>query len=299
MALTKHANGRDWWIIIEDYLTNNHRIYLLDTSGIRLFSTQELGVEADSFDWTGNSLFTPNGEMFIKYLRGYQIQVFDFDRCQGTLSNPRTVVNEKALYKDACFSSVSPNNRFLYLISDSTIWQYDLLASDIKGSETVVGEWDGFYFENRLTTAFNQSSLAMDGKIYVSCRSSSIYLHVINNPNEKGAGCNFELRQVELPAFMFGNLPTPPNYNLLSKKGSACDTLVLNSVVNSIRGDEIGLYPNPIGTYFRIDMVGNTLRDYQGNDPNYYDLSGIPPGVYMVHINGNGRSVIRKIVVGE
>ncbi|MFN8279865.1 MAG: hypothetical protein U0V49_06230 [Saprospiraceae bacterium] len=62
MAMTKHANGRDWWIITEDYLTNNHNIYLLDTSGIRLFARQRIGLPADSIDWTGNSTFTPNGE---------------------------------------------------------------------------------------------------------------------------------------------------------------------------------------------------------------------------------------------
>jgi len=310
MALTKHANGRDWWIIIEDYLSNNHRIYLLDTSGVRLYSSQMIGVPADSFDWTGNSLFTPNGEMFIKYLRGYQIQIFDFDRCHGILSNPRIVVNEKALFKDYCYMAISPNSQFLYLNSDSLIWQYDLLASDIKSSESIVGEWDGFVFENRLTTAFNQLSLATDGKIYVSCRSSSIYLHVINNPNEKGTKCDFQLRQVELPAFMFGNLPTPPNYNLSSKKFSSCDTLLMSNSGNYTVDDGISIFPNPVSSYFSIspnfhsdfsfrvvDLLGNTLKMFRSNNFNFYDLSDIPPGIYLVHIMSKQQETIRKIVV--
>ena len=310
MALTKHANGRDWWIIIEDYLSNNHKIYLLDTSGVRLYSSQMIGDRADSFDWTGNSLFTPNGEMFIKYLRGYQIQIFDFDRCLGMLSNPRMVINETALLKDACFFSISPNNRFLYLNSDSVIWQYDLLASDIKSSESIVGEWDGYSFENRLTTAFFQSSLAMDGKIYFSCRSSSIYLHVINNPNEKGTKCDFQLRQVELPAFMFGNLPTPPNYNLSSKKLSPCDTLLLSNSGNYTVDDGISIFPNPVSSYFSIspnfhsdftfkvvDLLGNTLKMFRSNNFNIYDLSDIPPGIYLVHIRSKQQETIRKILV--
>lgn len=310
MSFTKHANGRDWWIIIEDYLSNNHRVYLFDTSGIRLYSNQKIGVPADSFDWTGNSLFTPNGEMFIKYLRGYQIQIFDFDRCLGILSNPRIVINKQTLFKDACFFSVSPNSRFLYLNSDSVIWQYDLLASDIKSSETIVGEWDGYFFENRLTTAFFQSSLAMDGKIYVSCRSSGIYLHVINNPNEKGLNCNFQLRQIELPAFMYGSLPKPPNYNLLAKKLSKCDTLLANININYNLYDGFNIYPNPIKTYFQIgsnfqsdynikifDLIGNTVKCYKNNYLNHYDLSDIPPGIYFIQIRTNHRDYIKKIII--
>lgn len=194
MACTKHANGRDWWIIIEDYLTNNHRIFLFDPSGIHLYRTQQIGEIADSLDATGNSNFTPDGSKFIKYLRGYQIQVFDFDRCSGILSNAKTINNELALNSDFCYLAISSNSRFLYFNCDSLIWQYDLYANDLKQTETLVGVWDGFYFKDQLSTAFNQMSLAEDGKIYVSCRSSTNLIHVINNPNEKGLNCNFILR---------------------------------------------------------------------------------------------------------
>lgn len=308
MAVTKHANGRDWWIIMEDYLSNNHRVYLFDTSGIRLYSNQKIGVPADSFDWTGNSIFTPDGEMFIKYLRGYQIQIFDFDRCLGILSNPRIVINKSTLFKDACYLSVSPNNQFLYLNSDSIIWQYDLFAKDINSSETIIGEWDGYLFENKLTTSFFQSSLALDGKIYVSCRSSSIYLHVINNPNEKGLNCNFQLRQVELPAFMYGSLPKPPNYNLFAKKMSTCDTL-LTSTSNNFN-DEISIYPNPVYNYFKIgsdlpsylyvrllDLMGTIVKEYQKNYNNYYDVSDIPAGIYFIQVRLNNRDYLKKIII--
>ncbi|MEP7195180.1 MAG: T9SS type A sorting domain-containing protein [Saprospiraceae bacterium] len=307
MALTKHANGRDWWIITEDFLSNNHNIYLLDTAGIKLYTTQKIGTPTDSFDWTGNSIFTQNGEMFIKYLRGYQIQIFDFDRCSGILSNPKVIINEKGHFKDLCFITVSPNNRFLYLNSDSTIWQYDLFSSDIKNSETVIGEWDGYFFKNRLTTSFNQISLAPDGKIYVSCRSSSIYLHVINNPNEKGLNCDFQLRQEELPAFMFGNLPTPPNYNLTALKMSTCDTLLKN--YNYIN-EEFRIYPNLIDNYFIIDsyshfdyrlrivdMIGNVIKEFKNNNINHYDVSDIPSGIYIIQIEVKDGQYSKKIII--
>ena len=181
-------------------------------------------------------------------------------------------------------------------------------AKDIQSSETIIGEWDGYLFENRLTTSFNQLSLATDGKIYVSCRSSSIYLHVVNNPNEKGLNCNFHLRQIELPAFMFGNLPAPPNYNLLVKTKSSCDTL-LSSSSNNLNV-EISIYPNPVYNYFKIgsdlhsylyvrllDLMGTIVKEYQKNYNNYYDVSDIPAGIYFIQVRLNNRDYLKKIII--
>jgi hypothetical protein len=231
MACVRHANGRDWWIIIEDYLSNIHFIYLLDPTGIHLYRTQKIGIKADPYEWTGNSIFTPDGNKFIKYLRGYQIQIFNFNRCIGELENPQKVINEVGLTSDLNFLAVSPNSRFLYFNSDSLIWQYDLFSNDIKGSEVLVGAWDGYkYLDGKLRTDFYQMALAEDGKIYVSCRSGTIFIHVINNPNEKGTKCNFQLRGVELPALMFGSVPAMPNYKLGPIDQSFCDTLGIDNL---------------------------------------------------------------------
>lgn len=310
MTCTRHANGRDWWIIIEDYLSNNHRVFLFDTSGINLYHTQQIGLIADSIDWSGNSIFTPDGTKFIKYLSGYQIQIFDFNRCSGTLTNARIISNDFAASSDLCFLAISPNSRFLYLNSDSLIWQYDLYANNIKGSETIIGIWDGFIFQGFLNTAFNQMSLAEDGKIYISCRASTNLIHVINNPNEKGVDCKFELRGVEIPAYMFGNFPQSPNYKLGPLFGSLCDSL-RTAVKNVIKFDQedLMIYPNPTSSFLYIhDVKGQLtskvflkLMDLKGEilfSMEYEDLqqeikipiSKFPEGLYFVYLidsNGN------------
>lgn len=260
IACVKHANGRDWWIIIEDYLSNNHRLFLLDPSGIHFHHNQEIGFPADSFSWTGNSLFTPDGTQYIKFLRGYQIQIFDFDRCQGSLSNPRSIINEKTYTKDLCYLEVSPNSRFLYLNSDTTIWQYDLYANDIKSSETVIGVWDGYYFKNVLSTDFFQMSLAPDGKIYLSCRSSTNLAHVIHKPNEKGTKCEFQLRGLELPAYMFGSFPKMPNFRLGALLGSVCDSLTsVNNRFYSI-DENVIVYPNATSSNIVIKDISGKFN---------------------------------------
>lgn len=307
MACTRHANGRDWWIIIEDYLTNNHRIFLLDPNGINLKKNQEIGIVADSFDWTGNALFTPDGGRYIKFLRGYQIQIFDFDRCTGELSNNKVIIDPSTFNKDLCYIEVSPNSRFLYLNSDSLIWQYDLFASDIKSTETIVGAWDGYYFLGLYNTNFNQMSLGNDGKIYISCRSSSNLAHVINNPNEKGANCNFQLRGLEFEAFMLGNFPNLPNYKLGALTGSTCDTIT--SISNKFEENGILIYPNPATSFVIINEIDGIIHssvklqifDINGKicySNEYHNLQKqikiplleFPQGLYLVQIsdiNGN------------
>jgi hypothetical protein len=230
MSCTKQANGRDWWIIIEDYLTNNHKIFMLDPSGIRLFRNQKIGMAGDEYMWTGNSLFSPDGKLFIKYLTAYHIQLFDFDRCSGLLSNPRFIETNYLTRNDFYHLAISPNNRFLYLCNERLIWQYDLFSGNIKNSETVIGVWDGYLFKDKFPTSFFQMSLAADGKIYISCRSGTIYMHVIHKPNEKGSSCQFQLRGIVLPAYMFGSPPIQPNYNLGPVDGSPCDTLGMDNI---------------------------------------------------------------------
>lgn len=311
MACTRHANGRDWWIIIEDYLTSNHKILLLDPAGIHLHKNQSIGPASDEYMWSGNSIFTPNGEKFIKYLSAYHIQIFDFDRCSGELSNPTQVVTDFLSRNDFFHLVVSPNNRFLYTIGDSLIRQYDLLAKYIKNTETVIGIWDGFLFKDKIPTSFYQGSLANDGKIYISCGSSSIYMHVINNPNQAGLKCNFKLRDIELPTYMFGSTPILPNYKLGPKDGSLCDSLGINNVpvaeFNYIRNASTNLqidfrdlsYHEPEEWYWDFGDPNSPMSSSSDTSPVHIFSS---TGIYNVCLtvkNSNGQNVkCKKVQLG-
>lgn len=257
LAYCKHSNGRDWWIIIEEYNSTKHYIYLLDPEGIKLQRTQEIGKVGGLYDWSGNSIFTPDGSKFIKYSFDYSAQIFDFDRCTGELSNPIQLNSyQPSIYKEASIA-VSPNSRFLYVNDYTRIWQFDLQARDIDNSIDTIGYWDGFLFDSIFTTGFYQLALADDGKIYLSCHSGNIYLHVINNPNEKGVSCNFKLRQIELPALMVGGLPFMPNFKLGAMKQSICDSLTSTS--EFINKPSFTIYPNPSTGQLQISYQ-NSLK---------------------------------------
>jgi hypothetical protein len=70
--------------------------------------------------------------------------LYDFDRCNGTLSNrrfiPRITTYGGEVYAGICFS---PNSRYLYCTTDTSVVQYDTYANNIPSSAITVGLWDG------------------------------------------------------------------------------------------------------------------------------------------------------------
>lgn len=314
LAYCRHANSRDWWLVFEKYNSNKHYIYLLDPSGIKLYAEQEIGIVGGQYDWSGNSIFSPDGTKFIKYCFDYGIQQFNFDRCSGTLSNfiqLKTYVDPE--HKEASIA-VSANSRFLYINDYTRIWQYDLEQINVPGFIDTIGFWDGYFIKNVLTTGFYQMALADDGKIYLSCHSGNIYLHCIDKPNEKGLASNFKLRNIELESWMAGGLPIMPNYQLGVVSNSLCDSISYLS-----RHDwttTFKIYPNPTTDeiYFSnadttlfpdliIDIYdglgkkvkSQTLQTSTSQLP--ISLIDLPAALYFMHVSDyKGRSVNRKIV---
>ncbi|MGB5023809.1 MAG: T9SS type A sorting domain-containing protein [Saprospiraceae bacterium] len=314
LAYCRHANGRDWWLVFEKYNSNKHYIYLLDPSGIKLYAEQEIGIIGGKYDWSGNSIFSPDGTMYIKYCFDYGIQLFNFDRCSGSLSNSiqlKTYVNPEL--KEASIA-VSSNSRFLYINDYTRIWQYDLDQINVPGFIDTIGFWDGYFIKDVLTTGFYQMALADDGKIYLSCHSGNIYLHCIDKPNEKGLASDFKLRNIILECWMAGGLPIMPNYQLGPVNNSVCDSL--SYLAKHDWTNTFKIYPNPTTDeiYFSnadttlfpdliIDIYdglgkkvkSQTLQTSTSQLP--ISLIDLPAALYFMHVSDyKGRTVNRKIV---
>lgn len=227
----KHANGRDWWVVVpQAVFTNQHYIGLLSPRGF-VFKTSISGNYIE--DGLGQAVFSPDGTKYIKainvLLKTYpKVQIYDFDRCTGELSNQRTLI-----IKDSTgFSvgvAVSPDSRYLYVTRSRFAYQYDLKASDIAGTETLIAQWDGFVSNNR-AAVFWLSQLAPDGRIYVSSSNTLYHLHYINFPHRRDSiGCQFIQHGIKLPVVHRYDLPNHPNYRLGPLDGSPCDTLGLDN----------------------------------------------------------------------
>jgi PKD domain len=117
----------------------------------------------------------------------------------------------------------------LYAINASYVFQYDLQATDIAASKTLVAEWDGYVHEISFATTFAAAQLAPDGKIYICTAFSTPFLHVIEYPDRKGIACQLRQRAIHLPNYNNYSIPNFPNYRLGPIDGSVCDTLGLDN----------------------------------------------------------------------
>lgn len=272
MTAARHGNGRDWWIIVPRMLKNQYIKLLLTDKGIKGPFFQNIGIKNEAEHGTGQSVYSPDGTKFIHFDRYNDLNIFDFDRCTGELSNFRHILLPTA--RDSFSSTVakypkysvggvavSPSSKYLYVTTQTDVFQYNLNSTNIKESVKLIAEYDLFEHTNGLSTRFFLPQIAPDGKIYINCSSSVPYLHVINNPDEEGLACNLTQHSFRLPTLNAFSIPNFPNFRLGAMKGSDCDTL--NKIATKEIGPDIrfSIYPNPSNGQLTLQYSSeNTLE---------------------------------------
>jgi hypothetical protein len=268
----RHANGRDWWVLVRKFNSNQYYTILATPNEISVKFIQTLP-EPITF-LGGQRNFSPNGEYFASFDNASQLRIYDFDRCTGILSNFRykyiTPLTAGAL-------SFSPNSRFLYVSKMDTLWQFDMQAPDVLNSQTFIGEYDGFIdtllgFGNGFWYHWN----GPDGKIYMSATSTSRVLHVINNPDVAGQACNFQQHAVYFPTFNNGTTPTYANLNLFEVPNSVCDSLDVGSDEMSIKNEELKIMPNPSDGDFSLQFKAQNISGtFESSDISFKFVLGL------------------------
>jgi PKD repeat protein len=242
LTAVRHANGRDWWLLVFEFRSPRLYRILVTEQGISLDGEQVIDVPV--YNHFGQNVFTPDGEKFIITPENYDaqnrywIEIFDFDRCTGLLSNRhRVYYSERKLlnpanntwYDDHAWGcAVSPNSRFVYLFLFERVIQIDLFAPDIQNSQQVVANYDGFmdeWYPYLAHSWFGLSQLAPDGKIYANTAQPTDHLHVVEKPNDAGVNAFINQHGLDLPGVNWYAMPNHPNYRLQPLEGSSCDTL--------------------------------------------------------------------------
>lgn len=312
LQAVQHANGRDWWLLVPEFNGNCYHKILLSTEGPQVMGKQCIGSNWGKYGG-GSAHFTNIGTQYVRCDIEYGLNLFDFDRCNGLLSNPVHVpIGPQGMFL-LNNMTISPSGRFVYYHTRKEIFQYDIGAQDIVNSKTLVATYDGFVSVNQ--TDFYKSQLAPDGKIYINSFGSVYYLHVIEHPDSAGLACDVRQHAIELPNRHFAAMPNYPNYRLGALVGSPCDTLSVSTHELHPQQSQILIYPNPASGDISIEHTGGSQIEsvemfdlagrsipillHQGNMLKINrQLNSCKPGLYFLKINDDsGRSETKKIIV--
>jgi hypothetical protein len=188
MTAVKHANGRDWWLLVHELLSNNFFEYLITPAGISGPTVLSVGscIACNGAFDQGQMVFSKDGSKLC-LANGFGIlDVFDFDRCTGSLTLqlhlglPYNALNGWTTFYGCSFSA---DGQVLYASRFDTLWQYNLNASNVKASRLYLMGLDNAQY------AIGQHLLGPDNKIYIST----------DNNNGSNDSLNFKLSVINYP----------------------------------------------------------------------------------------------------
>ncbi len=222
----RHANGRDWWIVIAKQHSNKYYITQLSPQG---FEVKEQSIGPPTWSGAGGEMvFSPDGTKLARFNTRDDLRIFDFDRCTGTLSNPVYIPiaddADNELFAGLAFSA---DGRYLYAAEVRRVLQFDMQSPDIAGSMTIVAELENVNCP--FQPALSYLELGPDGKIYCRNLNGAYCMHRINHPEREGTACEVEQNAMNFEPYAFKNLPHFPNFRLGPVNGSPCDTLGIDN----------------------------------------------------------------------
>ncbi len=340
VSAIKNGNGRDWWVI---FRPSNYQGSGLGTNDFYLINITPSGVFGPFIQSIGSLNFTDLGSIRFSH-RGNKIvfvnamgmiELYDFDRCSGVISNPVNIHPEDIIppYPTSIYSvgaEFSPNDSVLYVSTSwypSVILQYNLTASNIVTTEQIIASISYPSYAGGLIR------LAPDNKIYWSCAwndsinfnypyPDSVFnfynmnLSVISYPDSLGFFCDF----FPFHFYLGGNrtyydLPNNPDYDLTALGGSTCDTLGYPNGVNNkeVDSNNFRISPNPAHTTFTIsamaqlqnpqieiyNVLGVAVQSEIINQKSemHVDIRALAPGIYFVKLQSEKWIAVQKLLV--
>lgn len=318
MIAVKHGNGRDWWII--NHLNNSDQfvINLIQNDSISLTLSQNIGSVLAGLGW-GQMTINPSGNKIVVVDYSGLLEVFDFNRCSGNLTNYINMSDFPLPGFDRYYgASISPENILYYSTLDS-LWQIDLnSANPIQTKQLVYADPNG-------NVCMGQHQLGPNGKIYIAnampcgypstiTDSLNTHLTVIDQPDSVGSACNvLPYFQLIGGARSYLGLPNMPNYDLGSLTGSPCDTLT--SIHSELYFEpRIEIFPNPVTDHFKINssIITNAdlfieikifnsngklvLEDKMHKIGDEINFNEYAAGLHAITLSRNGRQWFSKFI---
>jgi hypothetical protein len=324
----KHANGRDWWLIVQRWDQDEYLKYLVTPSGFQGPFKQSTSNPIPKEEFYGTSYFSRSGSKLVSVGLYGNINLMNFDRCTGDISNYMRI-GESVFSPENGFlgCAFSENENVLYVANTypspgKYIYQYDLTASDIKASKQLIN----MYPDTGLLqyVQYGHMLLGSDHRIYISKgngsgpNSNTVYtqnMDVILNPDVVGPGCNYRSNYLYLNGgrTTYG-LPNMINYNLGPVVGSICDSLSTGISENTKKNNPFTISPNPVSDWINIfqkedftngrsyhaaifTCQGQLVYEKEMSNGDYsIPVSSLTVGVYFLQLKTNSGTFTERVV---
>lgn len=309
LSATRHANGRDWWLVTRKDINSVFYKWLITPDSVMGPYVQNniQGVGFIYYKGAGQTCFSPDGEKYACMYASKYLYLYDFDRCTGDLTFAyNEFLNDSSSWATGCAFSAS--GHYLYVANNYIIYQYDMYAANLYASKTIVAVYDGFASPQLPSrTLFNQMKLAPDGKIYICTSNGCDVLHVIESPDSAGLTCNVLQHSFYLSPTVGGtcSLPNIPDYNLGAQDPPCDSTNVIPELSNS--NFKLQAYPNPtngtltlkfhskIAILYELSitdisgrlLIGKDGRAFKGINLKEMDLTGLAKGFYFINLSSS------------
>lgn len=305
LAAVRHANGVDIWVMVHPLNSGDYYAYLVTSSGISAPVISTIGgvinLSFNGVETIGCMKFSCDGRKMAAAHYGFdEVQLFDFNRTTGQLTNLQTLTTTYTPYG----IEFSATSNYLYVTSWSwsgaPIYQYDVVVANSAPTELQIGVSSGG------SGAPASLQLGPDGKIYCAILFNDS-LAAINNPDVGGLACNFINSAVGLggPISYYG-LP-----NFLTS--GYCNPSNPDAIEEENANDLVSVYPNPASEQITVDgswlqetyrvAITNSLGQvvYSGNYSRgtiaTIDLSGLPGGLYFIRTDSERYNSCKRLIV--
>jgi len=332
LAATRHANGCDYWVVSHERSSDKFLAYKVTSDGVDSVPVisaagQDFAVSQQFYNLNGgfNLVFSPTGLWAAQIVSWslpitgipYQGQLIRFNNQTGIMYGafdlPVTNWIQSLFF--------SPDGSKLYFESEYLL-RAGLYQIDINsGVDSVIYQTKTLVFRSRFTLS-NDGQTGLDGKVYIVNEidtSGSIlnpnFLSIIENPNILGLTCNIQYAAQPLGS---GRATQGlPNFVSSFSSSSIKAPCIYNHIYTQDRHSDfhVSLYPNPTTDKFTLTsfdgFADNTyvfLQDAVGRlwieqKINFYtketvlDVSHIPQGLYVVHIQNTKHQKAFKVII--
>lgn len=196
ITAARHQNHVDFWVVAHGWNNNFFYAYKVTSTGVSTTPVVSITGEVHGGPFTSAAIgcvrISADGSKIAVAMRDTLLQVFDFNRATGIVSNPISLHPPGMDYHYGVEFNIAGNLVYVSTLSNQHIYQYDLNAgtqADIQASQQLVG----------ISSAPSVGTLQMgpDGRIYVA-RYFTQEVGVIQFPDIYGPGCGYTDQAINL-----------------------------------------------------------------------------------------------------